>query len=55
MLDEPLYKDNCCCVFFNDKTNTVRYVFLYKAARDRIIYPIRYVFFAGIDENDDWE
>ena len=37
MVDDRIYKNNYCGVFFNSQINTIRYVFLYDIKRERAI------------------
>lgn len=37
MLDDSVFKENYCGVCFNEKTNTVRYTFLYNVKREQVL------------------
>lgn len=37
MIDDYVYENNYCGVFFNSETNTIRYVFLYDVKREQAI------------------
>lgn len=50
MLDDEVYKNNYCGVFFADKHNIIRYVFMYKLKRDEVD-DIRFIIERSINLN----
>lgn len=55
MLDDPVYKDNYCGIFFNSETNTIRYVFLYDVKRERAIKSDPRTLISRSSEELNWE